>query len=87
MNVAMTMPENQQTLYGDTIGKDGFTRLKAYFGSQAAADNFAKIAESKIERPLNGLTQTLEREQNIDRLVKSPIIREFSPSKNGLILA
>lgn len=52
MNVAMTSASDQKTLYVDTIKKDGFRRLKAYFSSDRAAQNFAQVADLKIRQPL-----------------------------------
>ena len=78
MNVAMTLPENGKALYIDTIGKDGNTRLKAYFANEVSAKEFARIADLKVKAPLDRLES---------ELAKAPLVREFHPAKVGLIPA
>ena len=52
MNVAMTMLNGKKPVYIDTIGKDGFRRLKAYFRDKTSALDFAKVCDDKIRKPL-----------------------------------
>jgi hypothetical protein len=69
MNVAITLGDGTNkpaVLYADTIAKDGFTRLKAYFPSAKAAEKFNTVCDTKVRKPLTTLGE-----------IPKPKIREF----------
>jgi len=79
MNVAITMPTNQPTLYVDDILKDGKRRLKAYYKTHDAAEKFAEVCDLKVRQPLAKLTSKPDQEA-LD-MIALPLVRKFKQPK------
>ena len=69
-NVAVTI-QNVAPLYIDTISKDGFSRLKAYFGEDKAAAVFLQAADVAFVQPRSSSTAN----------ISEPKVRKFPATR------